>query len=174
MEEEARKRSAEAARSWLENMSKKKPATDEAVWVGGFFDALCHSDLCISRIQDGRIICSFRVPAYLTDEDGNWQPGAIATIMDNVGAAAIMTMVGLIKVSVEFDISYFAPAKANEEVEIDARIVEHKGRKLSAVLVEVRKKGGGHLVAVGRQWMSSARPAGIETASKRINTASRL
>lgn len=43
----------------------------------------------------------------------NWQPGAIATMMDNVGAAAIMTTEGIIKISVEFDISYFAAAKVD-------------------------------------------------------------
>lgn len=49
-----------------------------------------------------------------------------------------------------------------EEVEIDARIVQHKGKKLTAVIVEVRKKEGAHLVAVGRQWMTAARPVGVE------------
>ncbi|WOL02189.1 hypothetical protein Cni_G10907 [Canna indica] len=174
MGEEARKRATDASRTWLEQLSQKKPATDEAVWIGGFFATICQSSLCISRIQDGCVFCSFRVPAHLTDEDENWQPGAIATLIDNVGAAAIMTTEGVIKVSVEFAISYFSPAKLNEEVEIDARVVEHKGKKLTAVLVEIRKKQGGHLVAVGRQWMTSGRSLPTESARERINTNSRL
>lgn len=40
-----------------------------------------------------------------------------------------------------------------EEVEIDSRVLKHKG-KLSAVVVEIRKKGTLKPVALGRQWMS--------------------
>nr|XP_010925889.1 uncharacterized protein LOC105048308 [Elaeis guineensis] len=151
-----------AAREWLESIiakSQSQDAAGEAVWKGGFFDSLSLSDLRISRLQVGQALCSFRVPAHLTDGEGNWQAGAIATVMDDVGAAAIMTTEGLIKISVQFDISYFSPARANEEVEIDARILEHKGgRRLTAVVVEIRKKGNGQIVAVGRQWMTSGRP----------------
>ncbi|XP_026664864.2 uncharacterized protein LOC113463491 isoform X2 [Phoenix dactylifera] len=151
-----------AARDWLEGIIAKGQSLDaagEAVWKGGFFNALSLSGLRIFRAQAGRALCCFRVPAHLTDGEGNWQAGAIGTMMDDVGAAAIMTTEGLIKVSVQFDISYFSPVRANEEVEIDARIVEHKGtRRLTAVVVEIRKKGNGQMVAVGRQWMTSGRP----------------
>ncbi|KAG1330423.1 Acyl-coenzyme A thioesterase 13 [Cocos nucifera] len=161
-----------AAREWLESIigkSQSQDAAGEGVWKGGFFDALSFSGLRISRVQAGQALCSFRVPAHLTvkwnksvsaqDGEGNWQAGAMATVMDDVGAAAIMTTEGLIKISVQFDISYFSPARTNEEVEIDARIMEHKGgRRLTAVVVEIRKKGNGQIVAVGRQWMTSGRP----------------
>ncbi|XP_042434483.1 acyl-coenzyme A thioesterase 13-like [Zingiber officinale] len=150
----------DAARRWLEGMSNKNPVASASLWAGGHFDIVCHSGLRILHLHGGRAVCRFRVPAHLTDADMNWQPGAIAAVIDNVGAAAIMTTEGIIKISVEFDISYFSAAKVDEEVEIDARIVQHKGKKLTAVIVEVRKKEGGHLVAVGRQWMSAARPAG--------------
>lgn len=46
-------------------------------------------------------------------------------------------------------------------MEIDARLIEQGENgegKLSAVLVEVRKKEGGRMVALGRQWMASTRP----------------
>jgi hypothetical protein len=45
------------------------------------------------------------------DAEGNWHAGAIAAAMDDVCAAAIMSVEGIIKVSVHYDISYFAPAK---------------------------------------------------------------
>ncbi|OAY73485.1 hypothetical protein ACMD2_08983 [Ananas comosus] len=53
--------------------------------------------------------------------------------------------------------SFRVPAHLTEEVEFDARVVDRKGM-LTAVVVEIRKKGDGRLVAVGRQWMSSTRP----------------
>jgi len=45
------------------------------------------------------------------DAEGNWHTGAIAAATDDVCAAAIMSVEGIIKVSVHYDISYFAPAK---------------------------------------------------------------
>ncbi|XP_020099615.1 uncharacterized protein LOC109718036 isoform X1 [Ananas comosus] len=151
---------AAAARRWLEAIDAKSAdpavATD-AAWRGGFFDALALSGIRVSLAERGRASCSFRVPAHLTDGEGRWQPGPMATAMDDVGAAAIMSEEGIIKVSVAFDISFFNPAMFNEEVEFDARVVDRKGM-LTAVVVEIRKKGDGRLVAVGRQWMSSTRP----------------
>lgn len=42
-----------------------------------------------------------------------------------------------------------------EEVEIEAKVVGHRGR-LSSVVVEIRRKSNGELIALGRQWMSAA------------------
>uniref|UniRef100_A0A453EHW9 Thioesterase domain-containing protein n=2 Tax=Aegilops tauschii subsp. strangulata TaxID=200361 RepID=A0A453EHW9_AEGTS len=106
---------------------------------------------------------SLRVPAHLTvhDADGSWHAGAIAAAVDDVCAAAIMSVEGIIKVSVHYDISYFAPAKHHEEVEMDGRVVDRKGR-MTAVTTEVRKKESGELVAIGRQWMTTSRPKGYQ------------
>lgn len=43
--------------------------------------------------------------------EGNWQPGPIATLIDVVAAATIMSCEDTIKVSVDLDISFFSPAK---------------------------------------------------------------
>lgn len=102
-------------------------------------------------------------------------------MIDDIGAAAIMSVVGEIKISVDFSISFFSRAKIGvcfslfsllplsfgyfnlgisileqDEVEIEAEIVEDKGR-LTAVAVEVRHKKTGRLVAIGRQWMTFSR-----------------
>ena len=47
----------------------------------------------------------------MQDAEGNWHAGAIAAAVDDVCAAAIISVEGIIKVSVHYDISYFAPAK---------------------------------------------------------------
>ena len=49
-----------------------------------------------------------------------------------------------------------------EEVEMDGRVVEQKGR-MTAVTVEIRKKESGELVAIGRQWMTTSRPKGSQS-----------
>uniref|UniRef100_A0A804MBT5 Mon2/Sec7/BIG1-like HUS domain-containing protein n=1 Tax=Zea mays TaxID=4577 RepID=A0A804MBT5_MAIZE len=164
-----------AARRWLENAG----ATAEDA-PGRGFNALPLSGVRVSLAERGRALCSLRVPPHLTDAEGNWHAGAIAAAVDNVCAAAIMSVEGIIKVSIHYDISYFTTAKLHkmklvvdiflfhgtpfteigsslDEVEMDGRVVEQKVR-MTAVAVEVRKKESGELVAIGRQWMTASRP----------------
>ncbi|KAL5647767.1 hypothetical protein ACJX0J_042122, partial [Zea mays] len=114
------------------------------------------------------------------DAEGNWHAGAITAAADDVCAAAIMSVEGIIKVSIHYDVSYFTTAKLHkmklavdiflfhgtpfteigsslDEVEMDGRVVEQKVR-MTAVAVEIRKKESGELVAIGRQWMTASRP----------------
>ncbi|KAJ3694533.1 hypothetical protein LUZ60_010013 [Juncus effusus] len=153
------------ARRWLEASSARGTqivtggeAELRSLWEGeeGLFNAVGLGGLAVSLTRDGCARCTFRIPSHLTDGEGNWQTGAIAAAMDDVGAAAIVSLHGIIKVSVQFDISYFSYAKLNEEVEMEGRVVSTNGN-LTAVVVEARKKPAGELVAIGRQWMSGAR-----------------
>ncbi|XP_044354514.1 uncharacterized protein [Triticum aestivum] len=152
---------AAAARKWLEDAGAI--AEDGAGAGDGrrAFNALPLFGVRVSLAERGRAVCSLRVPAHLTDADGSWHAGAIAAAVDDVCAAAIMSVEGIIKVSVHYDISYFAPAKHHEEVEMDGRVVDRKGR-MTAVTTEVRKKESGELVAIGRQWMTTSRPKGYQ------------
>jgi acyl-coenzyme A thioesterase 13 len=52
-----------------------------------------------------------------------------------------------------------------DEVEMDGRVVEQKGR-MTAVAVEIRKKESGELVAIRRQWMTTSRPKCVAAHSK--------
>ncbi|CAD6233632.1 unnamed protein product [Miscanthus lutarioriparius] len=148
---------AAAARRWLENAGATAEDAPERA-----FNALPLSGVLVSLAERGRALCSLRVPPQLTDAEGNWHTGAIAAAADDVCAAAIMSAEGIIKVSVHYDISYFTPAKLHEEVEMDGRVVEQKGR-MTAVTVEIRKKESGELVAIGRQWMTTSRPKGSQS-----------
>ncbi|RCV23468.1 hypothetical protein SETIT_5G008500v2 [Setaria italica] len=145
---------AAAARRWLEDAGAKVEGGQDRA-----FNALPLAGVRVSLAERGRAVCSLRVPAHLTDAEGNWHTGAIAAAADDVCAAAIMSVEGIIKVSVHYDISYFAPAKLHDEVEMDGRVVERKGR-MTAVAVEIRRKESGELVAIGRQWMTASRPSG--------------
>ncbi|XP_040378333.1 uncharacterized protein LOC102699642 isoform X2 [Oryza brachyantha] len=153
-------RMAAGARKWLEEAGVAFDGSDRRA-----FNALPLTGVRVSLAEGGRAVCSLRVPAELTDAEGNWHPGAIAAAADDVCAAAIMSVEGIIKVSVHYDISYFSPAKYHEEVELDGRVVEQKG-KMTAVTVEIRKKDSGELVAIGRQWMSTTRPKEPQASSK--------
>lgn len=47
----------------------------------------------------------------MQDQRGNWHAGAMATLIDDVGASAIYSAVGQIKVSVDFNVSYISTVK---------------------------------------------------------------
>ncbi|KAI3845664.1 hypothetical protein MKX03_006644 [Papaver bracteatum] len=88
------------------------------------------------------------------DKDGNWHAGAIATLIDVIGSSVIVATVGNITVSVDFNISYFSPAMINVKVEIEAKVLGHKGN-LTSNMVVIKNKLNGELIAVGKQWMSA-------------------
>jgi hypothetical protein len=97
---------AAGARRWLEEAGVAFDGSDRRA-----FNALPLAGARVSLAEAGRAVCSLRVTAELTDAEGNWHPGAIAAAADDVCAAAIMSVEGIIKVSVHYDISYFSPAK---------------------------------------------------------------
>ncbi|KAK8936021.1 hypothetical protein KSP39_PZI013541 [Platanthera zijinensis] len=146
-----------AARKWIEGILAKSPAAGSLdSWKGDLFDSTSLSGLRINFIGGGRALCSYRVHASVADEEGNLHLGAISTLIDDIGAAAIMSVVGEIKISVDFSISFFSQAKIGDEVEIEAKIVERRAR-LTMVAVELRHVGTNRLVATSRQWMSFSR-----------------
>ncbi|GFZ04173.1 hypothetical protein Acr_16g0007970 [Actinidia rufa] len=134
------------SQKWLENVSKGI--------VSHEIEALTLQGLQIELAQKGLIRCKFVVPEHLSDRDGNWHVGAIAVLVDDVGAAAIFSYVGHIKASVGFNVSYLSTAKIQEEVEIEGKVIGHKD-KLSLVEVSVKKKDSGQIIAIGKQWMSA-------------------
>ncbi|XP_031485392.1 uncharacterized protein LOC116254267 isoform X3 [Nymphaea colorata] len=142
----------ERARMWLESM-KSLPERE------GTNEYLALTGLRFDRTEPGRFVCSLPVPKILTDDEGKWSRGAMATLIDAMSAVAIMSCDLPIKISVDLSISYYLDVSAEEEVEIESRALKHKG-KLSAVVVDIRKKGTLEAVALGRQWMSMPRHLG--------------
>ncbi|XP_031279899.1 uncharacterized protein LOC116138322 isoform X2 [Pistacia vera] len=127
---------------WLKDLS-------EGV-IGHELEALTLQGLQIVNAYPGFVRCNFTIPIRLADNHGNWQVGAMATLIDDVGAAAIYSFAGHIKASVDFIISFYS----SEEVEIEAKVVGERGR-LTSVKVEVRRKDNGEVIALGKQWMVS-------------------
>ncbi|KAI3977526.1 hypothetical protein MKX01_000439 [Papaver californicum] len=92
-------------------------------------------------VQKGFIHCNFIVPQNLSDRDGNWHVGAIATLIDLVGACAVYTSFGNLNATVDFNVSYFSTAKIQGN--------------LFSVMVVIKKKENGDLVAIGKLWKSA-------------------
>ncbi|KAI3977523.1 hypothetical protein MKX01_000436 [Papaver californicum] len=133
------------AKNWIQNLSQGREGRE--------FETHALQNLHSIRVQKGLVRCNFIVPKSLSDKDGNWHVGAVATLIDIIGASAIVTTVGNLSVSVDFNISYFSTAKINEEVEIEAKVLGHKGN-LSSNMVVIKNRVNGELIAVGKQWMS--------------------
>lgn len=90
----------------------------------------------------------------MQDQDGNWQVGAIATLIDGLGALTVHSFTGNSKASVDLTISFYSSAKIQEEAEIEAKVVGGMG-KLTSLLVEVKRKSNRELIALGKNWMTS-------------------
>ncbi|KAE8718392.1 putative Major facilitator superfamily protein [Hibiscus syriacus] len=123
--------------------------------VGYELEARSLRGLRVIQADAGFLRCKFIVPSHASDINGNWHAGAIATIIDSVGATAIYSVCHNVKVTVNFNIQFHSTAKIQEEVEIEAKANGNRG-KLSSVLVEIRNKSNnGRLIAVGTQWTAA-------------------
>ncbi|KAK8618839.1 hypothetical protein V6N13_132818 [Hibiscus sabdariffa] len=131
---------------WLQDLSKGN--------ISHELEALTLKGLQILHAQKGSLRCSFIVPTHASDPYGNWHVGAMATLVDDVAATAVYSVAGHAKVSLDFSISFHSTAKIQEEVEIEAKVVAEKG-KLAQVVVEIRRKRNGELIALGKQWTAT-------------------
>ncbi|KAK8955492.1 hypothetical protein KSP40_PGU021067 [Platanthera guangdongensis] len=148
---------SKAATRSIENLVAKSPAAGSLeVWKSDVFDCVPLSGLRPIFVGGGLVLCSYIVHASVADEEGKWHLGAIATVMDDIGIAAILSEDGEYQITVDFSISFFSDAKIGDEVEIEAKIVDRRG-SLTMVAVELRHRCTGRLVAVSRQWVSILR-----------------
>ncbi|CAK9174579.1 unnamed protein product [Ilex paraguariensis] len=131
------------ARKWVEGMSKGLDKELDGLILGG---------LQIEKCEKGLIRCNFTIPPHLSDKNGDWHVGAIATLIDDIGAATVISSAGNIKGTVDLSISYYSTAKIQEKVEIEGKVVGQRGQVMSAA-VEVKKKENGEMIALGRVWM---------------------
>ncbi|KAK8336092.1 hypothetical protein V6Z11_A09G098800 [Gossypium hirsutum] len=75
---------------------------------------------------------------FFKDVDGNWHVGALASLLDLVGAITTFSYANCVSTVADFNASYYS----TEHVEIESRVMADKG-KLIHVVVQVRKKGNG-------------------------------
>ncbi|XP_026439288.1 acyl-coenzyme A thioesterase 13-like [Papaver somniferum] len=134
------------AKDWIQSLAQGRQGRE--------IETQALQNLYSVHVLKGLIQCNFISEYPKSYLDGNWHVGAIATLIDIAGASAIVTVVGNINVSVDFSISYFSPAKIDEEVEIEAKVLGRQGN-LSSNMVVIKNKENGELTAVGKQWMSA-------------------
>ncbi|KAJ7001014.1 acyl-coenzyme A thioesterase 13 [Populus alba x Populus x berolinensis] len=124
-----------------------------------FFERFIMQGLHIDLIEPGRVVCSMKVPPRLLNGGNFLHGGATATLVDLVGSAAIFTVgAPATGVSVEINVSYLDAAFADEEIEIEARVLR-VGKAVGVVSVELKKKRTGKIIAQGRHTKYLAVPS---------------
>ncbi|KAK6912045.1 Thioesterase domain [Dillenia turbinata] len=125
---------------------------------------------CLKGLKDikcpvnGLIRCSYIVSNQASDKEGKWDLGAMTTLIDVLAGAAMISLTGQHVVSTDLSVSYFSTPTIHEEVEVEAKVVGHKGM-LPLAIVEVRRKADKGLIAVAKLWAAPTK-IDMEKASK--------
>mmetsp|Transcript_18359 Transcript_18359/g.59761 ORF Transcript_18359/g.59761 Transcript_18359/m.59761 type:complete len:157 (+) Transcript_18359:2-472(+) len=121
----------------------------EKMLDSGLFESNSIRDLKVLSVSPGFCKASLPVTPKVANRYGTLHGGCIATLVDVVGSAALVTASSLSGVSVEISTSYIGPAKVGEEVLVEARLLK-QGRSLAVIQVDLTVSGTGARVAQGR------------------------
>ncbi|KAG5036502.1 Acyl-coenzyme A thioesterase 13 [Glycine soja] len=129
-------------------------------WIKGLSDGTYGQEFTsttrvirLVKAHKGFILCDLIIHSGLLDENGNWHVSAIATLVDIIASFTSYSVTSCLQVTLDLSISYYSTAKLQaEEVEVEAKVIRKKDELIS-VIVEVRKKHNGELVALGKLWM---------------------
>lgn len=92
-----------------------------------------HQDV---RFEPGRCVCRFPVRASAQNRYGTLHGGCIATAVDVISTAALVTVSPDPGVSADLSVRYLSPGPGFEDVEIDARVLK-VGKSLAFMEVTV-------------------------------------
>ncbi|KAL0797335.1 hypothetical protein Bca101_052509 [Brassica carinata] len=110
-----------------------------------FIERFVLKGIKVDLIEPGRIVCSMKVQPHLLNAGKFVHGGAMATVVDLIGTAAIYTDVDSDQsegVSVEINVSYLDAAFLDEEIEIESRALR-VGKAVAVASVELRRKKNG-------------------------------
>ncbi|XP_070674311.1 uncharacterized protein [Malus domestica] len=150
------KKSVELTEDELEAFSRlvlPEPQTGECI-----YNHFAITGIRVDRVEPGFVACTLKVPPRLTDRAGNLANGAIANLVDLVGASVHFRGLPM-NVSVDISISYLSKAKLGQlivlglqlqdELEITSKSLGQRGR-YSGVSILMRNKATGEMIAEGR------------------------
>ncbi|CAL5070967.1 unnamed protein product [Urochloa decumbens] len=137
-------KSLEAARLLLEETSPADAEADQLPRLpSGFYDAFVLKGIrVVQALQPGTLLCHFTVPSRLLNSGGFLHGGATASLVDLVASAAFTTAGLRTRGSpLEMNISYLDAAFADEEIDIEAKVLR-AGKAVGVAVVELKKKSG--------------------------------
>ncbi|GAB6029926.1 hypothetical protein CHUAL_005624 [Chamberlinius hualienensis] len=100
---------------------------------------------------DGCCVCELTVDEQMANASGNLHGGCTASIVDLVSTLALISSPSdsLPGVSVELNVSYISAASLGNDIIVDAQTLK-VGKNLAFLLVTIKRKSDGVLVAVGK------------------------
>jgi acyl-coenzyme A thioesterase 13 len=101
------------------------------------YDTLALHGLKVMHVSPGRLLASFPVTQIVTNRYNTLHGGCIATLVDTVGTAALITVSDQTGVSISMSCSYLSPAHLGRTLLIDARVVK-AGRSIATIHVDLR------------------------------------
>ncbi|KAG8483379.1 hypothetical protein CXB51_023161 [Gossypium anomalum] len=144
--------SLQTSLAWLRDILQGK--------IGHGLDTRVLQGLRVIHAEKGFMRFDFVVPKSVSDIDGNWNVGALASLVDLLGGVTIFSFANRVVTSVDFSVSYYSTAK----IQVSA----NKGN-LIHVVVEVKRKANGEVIAVGKQWMASNKLSVAQGAKEKRN-----
>ena len=110
--------------------------------------AMAHLGAELAEVSPGRCVVALPFRPELTQQDGFFHGGIVATIADSAAGFAAFTLMpaGSRVLSVELKVNFLAPARG--DCLLATGRVERSGRSLSVVRAEVEAVEGGALTTV--------------------------
>lgn len=125
--------SPQAAVRFLEFLKDSEEGSRE------YFDAAVLQDCEVDQVtcdRPGLLTCSIRVTPRVQNRFDILHGGCIASLVDIIGTAALVSMDGRPGKSVTIHVSYLSAAKADRLYEVRARVA-NKGRSLATIIVDI-------------------------------------
>ncbi|WVZ81495.1 hypothetical protein U9M48_028866 [Paspalum notatum var. saurae] len=135
--------SLETARRLLEETPTVGVEAGTQLPSSGFYDAFVLRGVrVVQALQPGTLLCHFTVPSRLLNGGGFLHGGATASLVDLVASAAFSAAGLRTRGSpLEMNISYLDAAFADEEIDIEAKVLR-AGKAVGVAVVELKKKSG--------------------------------
>ncbi|KAH1091016.1 hypothetical protein J1N35_018273 [Gossypium stocksii] len=121
--------------------------------IGQALETRVLQGLHVTHAEKGFMRFDFLVSNAVSDVDGNWSVGALASLVDIIGLVTIYSFANRVASTVDLNVSYYSTATIQEHVEIESKVSANRGKLLHA-MVEVRRKGNGEVIAIGKLWMA--------------------
>ncbi|MFQ6652974.1 hypothetical protein Gotur_024602 [Gossypium turneri] len=74
-------------------------------------------------------------------------------LVDIIGLLTVYSFANRVTSTVDLNVSYYSTATIQEHVEIESKVSANRGKRMHAV-VEVRRKGNGEVIAIGKLRMA--------------------
>lgn len=112
------------------------------------FDTTALRQLHSIEAAPGRVTAELPVTPAVANRYGTLHGGCIATLVDTVGTAALVTVSTKGGVSLSINVNYLSKAPLGGSVLVEAQLVK-SGRTIATIDVQLRDKATGSLVAQG-------------------------